>query len=213
MRVTKVHALGEVVVIAAQGISPAPSQLERPFALEITAGDFAFAAGHRRNAISLVAGTLNSAASFSIAADSFVRLLYRAKPDGFIGDLIDVPPYSALVVRASWPCQRVSAGKVIDAKVVLNDPALRDLKMPSVRSFIADGSHDTRGLTRLEDDRHGAGLGSSEVRIDELVATTLRRLHDWDIALRGPFAHPALKLIWRSRAGWTASRDRFVNTY
>jgi hypothetical protein len=30
-----------------------------PSALEITAGDFAFAAGHRRTAISLLAGTLN----------------------------------------------------------------------------------------------------------------------------------------------------------
>jgi hypothetical protein len=43
--------------------------------------------------------------------------------------------------------------------------------MPSVSSFIADGNHDTRGLTRLEDDRHGAGLGSSDVPIDEFVAT------------------------------------------
>jgi hypothetical protein len=39
----------------------------RPIALEIIAGDFAFADGHRRIAINLVA-TLNSAAAFSIAA-------------------------------------------------------------------------------------------------------------------------------------------------
>jgi hypothetical protein len=42
----------------------------RPFALEIAAGDFALAAGHRRIAISLVAGTLNSAAPFSMAVVS-----------------------------------------------------------------------------------------------------------------------------------------------
>jgi hypothetical protein len=42
----------------------------RPCALEITAGDLAFAAGHRRIAISFVAGTLNSAAAFSIAVAS-----------------------------------------------------------------------------------------------------------------------------------------------
>jgi hypothetical protein len=41
-----------------------------PFALEISAGDFAFAADHRRIAISLLAGTLNSAAPFSMAAAS-----------------------------------------------------------------------------------------------------------------------------------------------
>jgi hypothetical protein len=42
----------------------------RPSALEITASDFALAVGHRRIAISPVAGTLNSAAAFSIAAAS-----------------------------------------------------------------------------------------------------------------------------------------------
>jgi hypothetical protein len=77
----------------------------------------------------------------------------------------------------------------------LNDPALGHLKMPSVRGLIADGNHDTRGLTRLEDDRHGAGLSSSEVRIDEFVATALGRFYDRDIALRGPFGDPALKLV------------------
>jgi hypothetical protein len=42
----------------------------RPFALKITAGDFALAAGHCRIAIKPVDGTLNSAAAFSIAAAS-----------------------------------------------------------------------------------------------------------------------------------------------
>jgi hypothetical protein len=42
----------------------------RSFAVEVAAGDFAFAAGHRRLAISLLVGTLNSAAAFSIAACS-----------------------------------------------------------------------------------------------------------------------------------------------
>ena len=42
----------------------------RPFALEITAGDFALAPGHRLIAVSLFAGTLNSTAAFSIAVAS-----------------------------------------------------------------------------------------------------------------------------------------------
>jgi hypothetical protein len=42
----------------------------RPSALEITAGDFAFATDHRRIAISLLAGTLNSTAAFSIDSSS-----------------------------------------------------------------------------------------------------------------------------------------------
>jgi len=84
---------------------------------------------------------------------------------------------------------------VIDVKVVLNDPALRDLKMPSVRDLIADGNHDARRLARFEGDHHGAWLGSFEVRIDEFVATAFRRLDDRDVALRSPFRDPALKLV------------------
>jgi hypothetical protein len=42
----------------------------RPVALEVGAGDFTLAPGHRRIAISLAAGTLNSAAAFSITVAS-----------------------------------------------------------------------------------------------------------------------------------------------
>jgi hypothetical protein len=42
----------------------------RPFAVEITAGDFVFEVSHRRNVISFVAGTLNFAAAFSTAVAS-----------------------------------------------------------------------------------------------------------------------------------------------
>jgi hypothetical protein len=41
-----------------------------PYALEIAVGDFALAAGHRRTAINLLAGTLCSAAAFSTASRS-----------------------------------------------------------------------------------------------------------------------------------------------
>jgi hypothetical protein len=42
----------------------------RPFAFEISAGDFALAGYHRCIDISFVAGTLRAAAAFSIAASS-----------------------------------------------------------------------------------------------------------------------------------------------
>jgi hypothetical protein len=42
----------------------------RPFAVEITAGDFVFEVSHRRNVISFVGGTLNFAAAFSTAVAS-----------------------------------------------------------------------------------------------------------------------------------------------
>ena len=41
---------------------------------------------------------------------------------------------------------------VIDVKVVLDNPALSDLKMPPVRDLIANGNHDARWLARFEDD-------------------------------------------------------------
>jgi hypothetical protein len=42
----------------------------RPVLLKVGTGDFALTAAHRLTAISLVAGTLNSAAAFSIAVAS-----------------------------------------------------------------------------------------------------------------------------------------------
>jgi hypothetical protein len=45
----------------------------RPSALEIVAGDFAFAPGHRRIPISRLTDAPNSAAAFSIAEDGLVR--------------------------------------------------------------------------------------------------------------------------------------------
>jgi hypothetical protein len=51
----------------------------RPFPLEVTARDFALAAAQRRIAISLLAGTLNSAAAFSMAVDSPADVAYQNK--------------------------------------------------------------------------------------------------------------------------------------
>jgi hypothetical protein len=46
--------------------------------------------GHERLAISLLAATLNSAALL-LHRGGFVGRLYRAKPHGFAGELVDVP--------------------------------------------------------------------------------------------------------------------------
>jgi hypothetical protein len=67
--------------------------------------------------------------------------------------------------------------------------------VPSVRDLIANGSHDARGFSRLEDDHDCVGLGPFEIRVDEFVTTALWRLHDRNVALRGPLLHPALKLV------------------
>jgi hypothetical protein len=70
----------------------------RPSALEVTAGDFALAVGHRRIAIGLLSGTLNSAAAFSSVAASSGAL---AQPDGFAGGRRRSP---------TWTCRLVVVG-------------------------------------------------------------------------------------------------------
>jgi hypothetical protein len=88
---------------------------------------------------------------------------------------------------------------VIDVEVVLNHPALGHLKMPSVRGLIADGNHNARGLTSLEDDRHGAGGSSCEVRIDEFVAMLTGQA--W-VCLRGRLASlGSSEFSYRGRTG------------
>jgi hypothetical protein len=63
----------------------------RPIALAINAGDFALAAPHRRIAISLLAGTLRWRRPRQISCGGLVRRLDDAKPNGFAGELVDIP--------------------------------------------------------------------------------------------------------------------------
>jgi hypothetical protein len=86
-----------------------------------------------------------------------------------------------------------SPDPVIDVEIVLSDPAVCDLKMPSV--LIPDGDHDTRWFSCFEDDHDLVGLGPCEIRVDEFVAAALRRFYDRDIALGCPLLHPALELF------------------
>src|SRR5215469_14934032 len=67
--------------------------------------------------------------------------------------------------------------------------------MPSVHGLVADGGHDTRGFSRLEDDHDCVGLRPFKIRVDEFVTPALWRVDDRDAALRGSLFHPALKLV------------------
>ena len=103
-------------------------------------------------------------------------------------------------VRAD-PHEHPSPIPVIDVKVVLNDPALRELEVPSVCDLVADGNHDPRRFSRLEDGHDGVRLGPFEIRVDKFVTTALRRFDNRDVALLGPLRHPALKLIGDAAQG------------
>lgn len=84
---------------------------------------------------------------------------------------------------------------VVDVKVVLHDPAIRDLKMPAVELLVADRRHDARRLSGFQDDHDLIRLGCLEVRVDEFVAPALRRLDNRGVPFVGLILHPALKLL------------------
>ena len=88
---------------------------------------------------------------------------------------------------------------VIDVEVVLNDPAICDLKMPSVGLAIIHGRHDACRLARLENHNDFVGLGSVEVGINEVITAALRGFDNRDVPLAGPSLEPSLELFGNAR--------------
>jgi hypothetical protein len=90
-----------------------------------------------------------------------------------------------------------------------------DLQMPSV--LTSDGNHDTSRLSCFKDDYDLVGLGSSEIRVNEFVATALRRFHDRNIALGCSLFHPALESFGNVSQGmasyWVKLAIRIEETY
>src|ERR1700719_2360727 len=84
---------------------------------------------------------------------------------------------------------------VVDIEVVLDDPAVGDLKVPSVRLAVADRRHDARWLTRFENDHDGIEVCAFEIWIDEVVAAAFRGVGNRYVALLRPPFQPALKLV------------------
>jgi hypothetical protein len=84
---------------------------------------------------------------------------------------------------------------VVDIEVVLNHPAIGDLKMPAVRFAVADRGHNASRLARLENDHDGIGACPFEIGIDEVVAAAFRGLRDRYVPLLRPPFQPALKLL------------------
>jgi hypothetical protein len=69
-RVAAARAKDHLAVLETRHLFGPKRHVMRPSALKVRLGDFAFAVGHRRIAISLLPATLNSAAAISIAAAS-----------------------------------------------------------------------------------------------------------------------------------------------
>jgi hypothetical protein len=67
---------------------------------------------------------------------------------------------------------------VIHVKVVLHDPALRDLQMPPILFRVADCDHDAGGFTRFHNDDYLIGFSSTEIALNEIVPSAFRRFQD-----------------------------------
>jgi hypothetical protein len=72
---------------------------------------------------------------------------------------------------------------VVDIEVVLNHPAVGDLKVPSVRLAVADRRHDAGRFARFENDHNGIGACPFEIGLDEVVAATFSGLRNRNVAL------------------------------
>src|SRR5215472_1361206 len=75
--------------------------------------------------------------------------------------------------------EQLSPAGVLDIEVVLLDPASLHLQMPTV--VFPDGRHDGGGLAGFDDGHYLVGLGTSEVALDEVIASA------WGVILNG---HP-----------------------
>jgi hypothetical protein len=91
--------------------------------------------------------------------------------------------------------EHAAPSPVVDVEIVLDDPALGELQMPTVAGSVADGDQDAGGFARLQHDDDLVRLGTPEVRFDEFVAAAFRRIHNWDVVLCRPRLQPLLKAI------------------
>src|SRR5215469_4520675 len=85
--------------------------------------------------------------------------------------------------------------RIVDVEVVLNDPALCHLQMPTVILFVPIGDPDSAWFARSQDSDYGIGLGSFEEGMEEIIPATLGRFHYWHAPLQRAIRHPILELL------------------
>jgi len=88
-----------------------------------------------------------------------------------------------------------SPAGIVEVEVVLDDPTLSHLEVPSIVFLVAIGDQDSPRLTRSENRYDLVRLGLLEIRIDEIVASSIRRLQYWHAPLLRPVCHPILVLL------------------
>src|SRR5216683_1724433 len=61
---------------------------------------------------------------------------------------------------------------IVDVEVVLHDPTLGQLEMPSVVLLVPDSDQDPCRFARLQNDHHLVGLSPAKIGFDKLIAST-----------------------------------------
>ena len=84
---------------------------------------------------------------------------------------------------------------IVDIKVILHDPPLRQLQMPSVVLFVANGSQDACWFSCLQDDDHLVGFGMTKIGLDKVVASTFGSFQDGGVPFLATILHPVVELI------------------
>src|SRR5262245_24236371 len=93
------------------------------------------------------------------------------------------------------PHEHPPPAPVVDVKVVLNNPAVCDLEMPSVARAVADCGHDASGFTSLEDHHDFVRFCSGDVGIDEVIAAALWSVYNRDAPLTAPSLQPTQRSL------------------
>src|SRR5436853_6905745 len=58
---------------------------------------------------------------------------------------------------------------IVDVEVILHEPTLSQLQLPSVVLLVPNGGQDACGFSRLEDDDHLVRLGMTKVGLDKEI--------------------------------------------
>jgi hypothetical protein len=119
--------------------------------------------------------------------------------------LVQADPGGKREVRTHAHEHPAPAG-IVHVEVKLVHPPLLVLQMRTVVVFIPDGHKDASRFPRFQDGHHLARFGVAEVRLNELVATTLvviafRSLQNRSSPFLSAVLEPILKLIGDFRQG------------
>jgi MFS family permease len=111
------------------------------------------------------------------AAQEGIRALLKvdallARAVGHPMMLIETDPDGERQIGAH-PHKHPAPAAVVDIEVVLHDPTLGDLKVPSVRLLVADCRHDPRRFSGSEDNDDLIRHGALEVGLDKFIAASL----------------------------------------